>query len=113
MVTTASTTSEGSVGIVKGASIVSFVLAFLMPVVGLVGSIAMLIWSKRAGASTRLPVWGILVSIVMIIVTIVVALIALSLFTSAANAGAVDIQALCAHRDQWGWLIDSLRYVCR
>lgn len=97
----------------KGIGIVAFVLAIVMPVVGLVANIAVLIWKKGSGESTRLPIWGIVVSVVLIIATIVVGLIALSLFTSAANAGAVNIEALCVHRDQWGWLIDSLRYVCR
>ncbi|MFV0434346.1 MAG: hypothetical protein ACK5LO_10230 [Leucobacter sp.] len=100
-------------GLRKGAGIVAFVLAIVMPVVGLIANIAMLIWKKKAGDSTLLSVWGIIISVVLIVATIVVGLIALSLFTSAANAGALNIEALCVHRDQWGWLIDSLRYVCR
>lgn len=97
----------------KGVGIVAFVLAIVMPAVGLITNIAVLIWKKKSGESALLPVWGIIISLVLIVATIVVGLIALSLFRNAANAGAVDIQALCVHRDQWGWLIDSLRYVCR
>ncbi len=97
----------------KGAGIVALVLAFVMPTVGLVANVAMFVWNKRVEVSTKLPVVGIIISVLLIIATIVVGLIALSLFRNAANAGAINVDALCAHRDQWGWLIDSLRYVCR
>ena len=32
---------------------------------------------------------------------------------AAARDGAIDLEALCVHRDRWGWLLDSLRYACR
>ena len=97
----------------RGLAIGSLVLAVLMPVVGLVGSIASLIWAGHTGASKKLPTWGIIVSIAMIILGIVAAIITFTVLTNAINAGALDVEALCARRDQWGWLLDSLRYVCR
>lgn len=97
----------------KGVAIASLVLAVLMPVVGLVGSIVSLVWAKRTGASTKLPVWGIVVSIIMIILGIVLAIIAFAVLMNAVNAGALDLEALCSQRDSWGWLLDSLRYICR
>lgn len=99
--------------LLRGAGVVSLVLAVLSPVVGLVTSVATRIWAARSGAGTRLATWGIVVSVVLIVATVVVAVIAFSLVGRAANDGLVDVQALCAHRDSWGWLIDSLRYVCR
>ena len=97
----------------KWVAIASLVLAILLPVVGLVGSIVSFVWAKRTATSTRIPGWGIIVSIVMIIVGIVLGIIAFVLFTNAVNAGALDLEALCSKRDAWGWLLDSLRYVCR
>lgn len=97
----------------KGVAIVSLVLAIFLPIVGLIGSIVSLVWAKRSGASTKLPVWGIVLSIVMIALSIVLGVIAFVILTNAVNAGALDLEALCAHRSSWGWLLDSLRYVCR
>jgi len=100
-------------GLIRGASVVGLVLAVIMPPVGLVASIATLIWARHEGQSATLSIWGIVVSVVLIITGIILGFIALSMLTSAANAGALNIEALCADRRQWSWLIDSLRYVCR
>ncbi len=97
----------------RGVAIGSLVLAILMPVVGLVGSIVSLVWAKRIGAGTKLPAAGIVVSIIMIILGVVLGIIAFVMFTNAVNAGALNLEALCSQRSQWGWLLDSLRYVCR
>jgi len=100
-------------GLIRGLGIVGLVLAIIMPPVGLVVSIATLIWARQEGQSSTMATWGIILSVVMIIVGIIVAFMALSMFTRAANAGALNIEALCADRRQWAWLIDSLRLVCR
>ena len=105
--------SSDSSGLLKGASIVGLVLAFIVPFVGLVASIATLIWARRTGENGMLSIWGIVVSVVILIFGVIVSIIVISTFARAASDGAIDIQALCAHRDQWGWLIDSLRYACR
>ena len=110
---TSSTQDQNLALIQKGLAIGSLVLAFFMPPVGIVGSIASLIWAKRSGTSTKIPVWGIVVGVVMVIVGIVVGIIALVLLQNAVNAGALNLEALCSNRSQWGWVLDSLRYVCR
>lgn len=92
--------------------LVAFVLAIVMAPVGLVANIAMLIWNKKSSDGYKLAIWGIVVSIVLFIASIVMSLIILSMFIAAAKDGAINMEALCAHRDQWGWLIDSLRYAC-
>lgn len=102
-----------SATLVRGAGIVSVVLAFIAAPIGLVVSIATYVWASKTGLSTKLAIWGIVLSIVMIIVGIVVTVIVSMMLFNAINAGAIDVGALCQHRDQWGWLIDSLRYACR
>ena len=97
----------------KGLAIASLVLAFALPLVGIVGSIVSLLWAKRTGASTRIPMWGIIVGVIMFIVGIVLGIIAFILLTNAVNAGALNVEALCENRGSWAWLLDSLRYVCR
>ena len=111
---TQSTTSQDQnlAMVQKGLAIGSLVLAVLMPLVGLVGSIASLVWARRTGAGTKVPTWGIVVSIVMIIVGIVVGIIAFIVLQNAVRAGALDLEALCAQRAKWGLLLDSLRFVC-
>lgn len=97
----------------RALAIASLVLAILAPVVGLVASIISFVWAKRTDTSATLPLWGMIVSVVMLILTVTLGIIAFFMFSNAVNAGALDIEALCAHRSQWGWLLDSLRYVCR
>ena len=43
---------------------------------------------------------------------IVVGIIAFIVLQNAVRAGALDLEALCAQRAKWGWLLDSLRFVC-
>lgn len=112
MTTAASSTNE-STNLVKGAGIVSLVLAFIAPWIGLVTSIAVYFWARSAGASTKLGIAGIIISLIMLVVALIAFLAIASLLASAAAAGAINMDALCVHRDSWGWLIDSLRYVCR
>lgn len=102
-----------STGLIKGAGFVSLALAIIAPPIGLIGSIATFFWARSAGASKTLAILGIIISIVMIILGIIVMIIAASLLANAATAGAINMEALCAHRDSWGWLIDTLRYACR
>ncbi len=97
----------------KGASITALVLAVIMPAVGLVLSVATFIWAKRSGERGTLSLAGIVVSVVLLITMVIVGFFILSQLIDAANAGALNVEALCAHRDRWGWLIDSLRYACR
>ncbi len=99
--------------LVHGAGVVSIVLAFVAAPIGLVTSIATYVWASKTGVSNKLAIWGIVLSAIMIIVGVVVAIIVSMMLFNAINAGAIDVGALCQHRDQWGWLIDSLRYVCR
>lgn len=112
MSTNTISTSEAT-PLIKGAGFVSLALAFIAPPIGLIGSIATFFWARSAGASKTLATWGIIISIVMIILGIIVMIIAVSLLANAATAGAINMEALCAHRDSWGWLIDTLRYACR
>lgn len=97
----------------KGASIAGLVLAFIMPPVGLVTSVAAYIWSKRSGERGGLALAGIVVAAVLLITMVIVGFWIFTQLIDAASAGALDLQALCVHRDRWGWLLDSLRYVCR
>lgn len=102
-----------SSNIIKGLGIVSIILAVIAAPIGLVASIATLLWARKAKVSTRLATWGIIISIAMIVVGIIVTVIVTSMLISALNDGVVNTEALCQHRDQWGWLVDSLRYACR
>ncbi len=97
----------------RGAAIASLVLAVVMPAVGLVVSVATYIWAKRSGESGGLSLAGIVVAAVLLVTMVIVGFWIFSQLIDAANAGALDLQALCVHRERWGWLIDSLRYVCR
>lgn len=97
----------------KGASIAGLVLAFIMPAVGLVVSGATYIWAKRSGEGGGLSLVGIVVSVALLIAMVLVGFWIFTQLIDAANAGALDLQALCVHRDRWGWLLDSLRYACR
>lgn len=97
----------------KGATIAGLVLAVLMPVVGLVVSVATYIWAKRSGEGGGLSVVGIVVSVVLMIATVLVGFFLFTQLMAAAQDGALNFEALCAHQDRWGWLLDSLRYVCR
>lgn len=97
----------------KGAGIVSLVLAVITPPVGLVLSIATLIWARRSGEKGILAVCGVVVSVVLLITMVIVGFVLFGQLVNAANDGLIDVQALCVHRDRWGWLIDSLRYACR
>lgn len=106
-------TSVQSNTIIKGAGIVSVVLAVINPPVGLVASIATFIWARKAGVSTRLATWGIIIAILMGIIMILIAAWILSFVAMAATDGAINMESLCQHRESWGWLIDSLRYACR
>ena len=99
--------------LVKGAGIVSIALAVINPPIGLVASIATFFWARTVQASTTLAAWGIAISIVMGILAVIVAIWVISIISSAATDGAINMEALCRHRDSWGWLIDSLRYACR
>ena len=99
--------------LVKGAGVVSIALAILNPPIGFVVSIATLIWARKVRASTTLAVSGIIIAILMSIIMVMVAIWVLSIISSAAADGAINMDALCQHRDSWGWLIDSLRYACR
>lgn len=96
----------------KGATITAFTLAIIMPAVGLVLSIATFLWAKRSGEPGTLSKWGIVVSAVLLIATVIVGFFIFTQLVGAARDGALDLQALCVHRDRWGWLLDSLRYVC-
>ncbi|HMR48240.1 MAG TPA: hypothetical protein PKE40_06410 [Arachnia sp.] len=117
MVSDSSTVDSGNAinapTIRKGASIAGLVLAFIMPPVGLVVSVATYIWSKRSGERGSLALAGIVVGIVLLITMVVVGFWIFTQLVDAAGAGALDLQALCVHRDRWGWLLDSLRYACR
>lgn len=97
----------------KGAGIVSLALAVVTPPVGLVFSVATLIWAKRSGESGTLAIWGIVVSLTLIVTAVIASVVLFNQLANAAGDGLIDVQALCVHRDRWGWLIDSLRYVCR
>jgi len=112
MAATAVSTNE-STGLVKGAGIVSLALAVIAPLVGLVTSIAVFFWARSSGASTKLAIFGIIISLVMLVISFIVLMMVVSLISNAASLGAINMEALCGHRDTWGWLIDSLRYVCR
>ncbi|HMQ96370.1 MAG TPA: hypothetical protein PKD19_04080 [Candidatus Saccharibacteria bacterium] len=98
---------------VKGAGIASIVLAIVNPPVGLVASVATFIWARRTGMPTTLAVWGMIVAVLTMIIMTMVAIWVLSILATAAADGAINMEALCQHRDSWGWLIDSLRYACR
>ncbi|MCA0252092.1 MAG: hypothetical protein LCH76_07370 [Actinobacteria bacterium] len=117
MADNASSTESGSsldlAAIRKGASITAFVLAIIMPAIGLVLSIATYIWAKRSGERGTLSLWGIVVGAVMLIAMVIVGFFIFTQLVSAAGDGALNLEALCVHRDRWGWLLDSLRYVCR
>ncbi|MBK7819535.1 MAG: hypothetical protein IPJ61_00285 [Tessaracoccus sp.] len=117
MTNDASTPSAGSAintpAIRKGVSIAGLVLAFLMPPVGLVVSVGVFIWAKRSGERGGLSLAGIVLAAVMLITMVIVGFWIFTQLVDAANAGALDLQSLCVHRDRWGWLLDSLRYACR
>lgn len=97
----------------KGAAIAGLVLAVIMPAVGLVVSAATYIWAKRSGEGGGLSLAGIVVAVVMLVAMVIVGFWIFTQLIDAANAGALDLQALCVHRERWGWLLDSLRYACR
>jgi hypothetical protein len=97
----------------RALAIVSLVLAVFMPVIGLVGSVVSLMWARSNGASTTIPKWGIVVSVIFLIISVVVGILALILVLNAVSSGTFNIDAVCAHRDSWGWLLDSLRFICR
>ncbi len=100
-------------GIRKGATITALVLAFIMPPIGLVLSIATFIWGKRSGESAKLALAGIVVGVVMLITMVIVGFFIFTQLVAAAGDGALNLEALCVHRDRWGWLLNGLRYVCR
>lgn len=113
----ASSTDSGNgldlAAIRKGATITALVLAFIMPPIGLVLSIAAFIWGKRSGEGAKLALAGIVVGVVMLITMVIVGFMIFTQLVAAAGDGALNMEALCVHRDRWGWLLDSLRYVCR
>lgn len=99
--------------LVKGAGIISIVLAVINPPIGLLVSIVTFIWAKKAGVSTKLAAWGMVIAIIMNVMMVMFAIWLLSLVGAAANDGVINMQAVCQHRESWGWLVDSLRYVCK
>ena len=97
----------------KGATITAFVLSIIMPMVGLVLSVAAFVWAKRSGERGTLALAGIVVGAVLLITMVIVGFVLFGQVLAAARDGAIDLEALCVHRDRWGWLLDSLRYACR
>lgn len=112
MAETAVPTNE-SANLIKGAGFVSLALAIIAPPIGLIASIATFFWARNAGMSQTVATWGIIISIIMIIIGIIVMITVASSVATVLTAGAINMEVLCEHRDNWGWLIDSLRYVCR
>ncbi len=109
----AKNSNEQTGTLVKGAGIISIVLAFINPPLGLITSIVTLIWAKKSGASTKLATIGMIVSILTLVMMLIFAIWVFSLIGAAANDGVINMEAVCKHRESWGWLIDSLRYACR
>lgn len=99
--------------LVKGAGIISIVLAVINPPIGLLASIVTMIWAKKVGESTKLATWGMVIAIITNVMMVIFAIWAFSLIAAVANDGVINMQVVCQHRESWGWLIDSLRYVCR
>lgn len=99
--------------LLKGAGIISIVLAVINPPIGLLTSIVTLIWAKKAGEPTKLAAWGMVVSIIMIAIMVAVTIWIIKWMVAAATDGVINMDAVCQHRESWGWLIDSLRYACR
>lgn len=99
--------------LVKGAGIISVVLAIINPPIGLLTSIVTFIWAKKAGVPTNLATWGMVIAIIMNVMMVIFAIWVFSLIATAANDGVINMQAVCQHRESWGWLVDSLRYVCK
>ncbi len=97
----------------KGATITAFVLSIIMPMVGLVLSVAAFVWAKRSGERGTLALAGIVVGAVLLVTMVIVGFVLFTQLMAAARDGAIDLEALCVHRDRWGWLLDSLRYACR
>ncbi|WP_378146074.1 hypothetical protein ACFJGV_00740 [Cnuibacter sp. UC19_7] len=56
-------------------SIVGFILAFVIPLVGLILSIVAMNQSKRAGYRNALARWGIIVSIIVMVLGLIIGIV--------------------------------------
>ncbi|MDR6865987.1 heme exporter protein D [Microbacterium resistens] len=88
----------------RGLAITGFVLAFLLPLVGMIISIVATVKLRRIGAPSGLSIAGIIIGAILTIVWIVVGLVVIAVVAA--------IIANCAQYGPGVWDVDGTVYTC-
>ncbi|WP_424935595.1 MULTISPECIES: hypothetical protein [Bacteria] len=88
----------------RGLAIVGFVLAFLLPLIGMIISIVATVKLRRAGAPSGLAISGIIIGAILTIIWIVVGLVVI--------AGILAYASVCAQYGPGVWENNGLTITC-